>query len=186
MSESFVNQITLNCLLNKELINNHLRNKKINQINKEDKRFYRKRIFNLFKEIINNQTPKDLPPDVNYAYDNFVRSAIQYFKIIDNNDIIQSEYKDYDFSSNNNNSSNETCDNSNNLVNSSEADKLLMRTVKIDVPTLDKYVKRKINKTNTEIILPKQKEINLKDPEFKNKGLKDNINIIYESSNKKN
>jgi hypothetical protein len=185
MSESIVNQITLNCLLNKELINNHLRNKKINQINKEDKKFYRKRIFNLFKEIINGNSPRELPPDVNYAYDNFVRTTIQYFKTIDNNDIIQSEYKDYDFSSHQNNSENH--DNSNNdISNNLEADKLLMRSIKIDVPTLDKYVKRNVNKKNKEIILPKQKEVNLKDPEFKNKGLKDNINIIYEGNNKKN
>jgi len=183
MSESFVNQITLNCLLNNEALNNHLRNKKLNQINKEDRRFYRKRIFNLFKEIINNNIPKELPPDVNYAYDNFVRTAIQYFKIIDNNDIIQSEYKDYDFSSYENKC--ESYDNSNNLVDSSEADKLLMRSVKMDIPTLDKYVKRKVTKKNKEIILPKQKEINLKDPEFKNKGIKDNININYEGNNQK-
>lgn len=181
MSESFINQITLNCLLNKDLISNHLRNKKINQINKEDKKFYRKRIFNLFKEIINNNIPNDLPPDVSYAYDNFIKSTIQYFKTIDNNDIIQSEYKDYDFSSLQ--TVNETNDNSNNLVNSSEADKLLMRSIKMDVPTLDKYVKRKVNKKKNEIILPKQKEINLKNPEFKNKGIKDNINIIYEGNN---
>jgi hypothetical protein len=182
MSESFINQITLDCLLNRDLVNNHLKIKRTNQINKEDRKFYRKRIFNLFKEIINGNTPKELPPDVNYAYDNFVKTSIHYFKTIDNNDIIQSEYKDYDFSTNN---SNETCDISNNLVNNLEADKLLMRSVKMDIQTLDKYVKRKVTKKNKEIVLPKQKEINLKTPELKNKGIKDNINIIYEDIKKK-
>jgi hypothetical protein len=183
MSESFINQITLDCLLNRELIDNHLRNKKRNKINNEDRRFYRKRIFNLFKELINCNSPKDIPPDVKYSYDNFVKSTIQYFKTIDNNDIIQSEYKDFDFTT----EQQKDCiseDVSNNLVNSFEADKLMMRSIKVVIPTLDKYVKKRETTKNKEIILPKQKEINLKDPEFKNKGIKDNITIIYEGNNK--
>ena len=92
MSESFVNQITLDCLLNKEMYSKHLRSTKTKQINKEERKFYRKRIYNLFKEIISGNPPKDLAPDVKYSYDNFVNSSIQYFKTVDNNDIIQSEY----------------------------------------------------------------------------------------------
>ena len=79
MSESFVNQITLDCLLNKEMYSKHLKSKKIKEINKEERKFYRKRIYNLFKEIISGTPPKDLAPDVKYTYDNFVNSAIQYF-----------------------------------------------------------------------------------------------------------
>ena len=41
-----------------------------------------------------------------------------------------------------------------------------MRLIKIDVPTLDKYVTRISTKKKEEIILPKQKDINLNDPEF--------------------
>jgi hypothetical protein len=68
-----------------------------------------------------------------------------------------------------------------------QADKLLMRSIKMDVPTLDKYVTRTRTKKKEEIILPKQKNINLNDPELKNKGLKkNNITNIYEDKNKKN
>ena len=47
-----------------------------------------------------------------------------------------------------------------------------MRSVKMDVPTLDKYVKRKSNKVKEDIILPKLREIDIMNPELKNKGLK--------------
>ena len=175
MSEAFVNQITLDCLLNKQMYNNQIRCKKAKQINKEERKFYRKRIFNLFKEIINGNQPEDLSPDVKYAYDNFMNTTIQYFKTIDNNDIIQSEYKDITFSLDN--SSNIYLDCSTNCIENLktknlEANLLLTRSIKLDVPTLDKYVTKTRNKKKEEIILPKQKEINLNDPQLKTKGLK--------------
>jgi hypothetical protein len=185
MSEAFVNQVTLDCLLNKEMFNKHIRSQKSKQLNKEDRKFYRKRIFNLFKEIISGNTPTDLLPDVKYAYDNFLNSAIHYFKTIDNNDIIQSEYNDIE---NLQHICGEfTQDLSLNMTTNNEADKLLMRTIKTDIPTLDKYVKKTFIKKKDEIILPKQKEINLKDPNLKNKGLKkNNINNLYEDNDTKN
>ena len=160
MSESFVNQITLDCLLNKEMYSKHLKSKKIKEINKEERKFYRKRTYNLFKEIISGKSPKDLAPDVKYTYDNFVNSAIQYFKTVDKNDIIQSEYIGYNFSLED--SSKQLCDISANEVKKNEADLLLLtRSVKIEIPTLDKYVIRTRIKKREEIILPHQKEINL-------------------------
>ena len=55
MSQAFVNQITLDCLLNKEMFNTHVKNKKAQAVNKEDKKFYKKRIYNLFKEMLINK-----------------------------------------------------------------------------------------------------------------------------------
>ena len=166
MSDTYVNQVTLDCLLNKELYNSHLRSKKNQEINKEERRFYKKRIFNLFKEIITGNDPEDLLPDVKYAYNNFINASIHYLKTKDNNDIIQKEYNDFIPEC-----SNIIEDSSLNYV---DADKLLMRQIKIDAPTLDKYVKRTSNKKPQQIILPKQKEINLNDPELKIKGLNKN------------
>ena len=123
-------------------------------------------------------------PDVKYAYDNFLNSSIQFFKTIDNNDIIQSEYKDIEEVQQN-------CsiflqDLSLNTTNNVEADKLLMRSIKNDIYTLDKYVTKTVIKKKDEIIMPKQKEINLKDPNLKYKGLKKkNINKLYEDDKTK-
>ena len=185
MSEDLVNQITLDCLLNKKMYGCNVRPKKIKQLNKEERKFYRKRIFNLFKDMITGNIHEDVLPDVKIAYDNFIDSTIQYFKTIDNNDIIQSDYKDEITLLHE--CSNLTSDMSANLHSNLEADKLLLRSVKMDIPTLDKYVKRTYhNKKEENIILPQQREINLYDPEFKNKGIKkNNITTIYEEDSKK-
>ena len=170
MSQAYINQLTINCLVNKEMINKHVDKKKLKKEQKEEIKFYRKRTYNLFKEIINGTPPEDLLPDVKYAYDNFVNASIHYFKTIDNNDIIQEEYNGLD---------NHVKDDIKYVLDASssnvvEADKLLMRSVKVDLPpTLDKYVtKTIIQKREADLILPKQKEINLLDPQFKTKGLK--------------
>jgi hypothetical protein len=154
------------------------------QINKEEFIFYRKRILNLFKAMINNNNPDDLSDDVKYTYNTFIKSAINYFKIIDNNDLLQDEYKEIEFpidiSSN---------DNMDTIYNYDDANKLMMRSVKMDLHTLDKYVKRTTNKKHDNIILPKSREVDITKPEFKNKGIKDidekkNITIIYEDNQK--
>lgn len=172
MSDAFVNQVTLDCLLNKELYNSQVRGKRSKQINKEEHRFYRKRTLNLFKEMINKNSPENLFPDVKYAYDNFVNSAVNYFKTIDNSDIIQSEYAGLDSPLDNQASSLSSLDCSANLANSLDADLCLMRSIKMETPTLDKYVIRTRTKKKSEIILPQQKDINLLDPGLKTKGIK--------------
>ena len=97
MSQAFVDQVTLDCLLNKSMFNAHVKNKKAKSINKEERKFYKKRIYNLFKEmLINKFEPDNLLPDVKYAYNNFLNASINYFKTIDNNDLLQEEYKTLD------------------------------------------------------------------------------------------
>ena len=184
MSNSYINQITLDCLLNKETMGNHIMKQWEKQINKEELNFYRKRIYNLFKEIISNKPPSDMPPDVKYAYNTFIKASIHYFKVADNNDLLQEEYKDVDFSI-------QECSEQDALLTeisvvNDEANKLLMRSVKMDVPTLDKYVKRTSVKKDNNIILPKSREVDIMNPELKNKGLKkNNINNLYEDNNSK-
>jgi hypothetical protein len=183
MSNSYINQITLDCLLNKEMMGTHVMKQREKQINKEELNFYRKRIFNLFKEIISNNHPNDLSPDVKYAYDTFIKASIHYFKVLDNNDLLQEDYKDIEFPIQ------ECSDSSTNLSENSvvnnEANKIIMRSVKMDVPTLDKYVTRTSYKKKDEIILPKSREVDIMNAELKNKGLKkNNIANLYEDSKK--
>ena len=171
MSDAFVNQVTLDCLLNKELYNSQVRGKRAKQLNKEEQRFYRKRTLNLFKEMINKNSPENLFPDVKYAYDNFVNAAVNYFKTIDNSDIIQSEYAGLDPPADKTDTiSADDC--SANLASSLDADMCMMRSIKMETPTLDKYVIRTKTKKKSEILLPQQKDINLHNPELKTKGLK--------------
>jgi hypothetical protein len=178
MSQAFVDQVTLDCLLNKTMFNTHIKKHKAQSINNEDRKFYKKRIYNLFKELlINKSEPEYLLPDVKYAYDNFVSASINYFKTIDNSDLIQEEYKNLDEEQNIENSIPTLCDDDN-AKTVEEADKLLLRSVKITTPSLDKYVKRTSLKPAEKMIIPKQKEINLMDPELKIKGIIKKKNII--------
>jgi hypothetical protein len=184
MSQSLVNQITLDCLLNKETMGKHVMKQREKQINKGELNFYRKRIYNLFKEIITNKQPSDMPPDVKYAYDTFIKASIHYFKVADNNDLLQEEYKDIECPL-------QLCSEKDeetviNIIANNEADKLLMRSVKMDIPTLDKYVKKTTIKKDNNIILPKSREVDIMSPDLKNKGIKkNNINNLYEDNNSK-
>ena len=186
MSQAFVDQVTLDCLLNKSMFNAHVKNKKAQSINKEERKFYKKRIYNLFKELlINKAEPEDLLPDVKYAYDNFLNASINYFKTIDNNDLLQEEYKTLDEEDTININAIPELDNDN-IVGVENADKLLMRSIKITPPSLDKYVKRKSTKPEEKLIMPKQKDINLKDPELKVKGIQSNSNNNNSNNNNNN
>jgi len=181
MSQPLIDQITLDCLLNREIMEKHVMKQREKQINKEDLKFYRKRIFDLFRKIISNNSPSDLSPDVKYAYDTFIKATISYFKVIDNNDILQEEYKDIE---NVEEIQNETVKDNNN-ISLLNADKLMMRSINIDNHTLDKYVKKNNCKKEKTYFLPKTKEVDIMNPELKNKGLKKNINNIYEDNKKK-
>jgi hypothetical protein len=100
--------------------------------------------------------------------------------------LIQAEYKDIeDLKDINNLDINNLAQETKDIAEkTSDADNLLMRSIKIQsVPTLDKYVKRVSTKKKEEIIFPIQKVINLQDIELKNKGIKKkNITNKYEDN----
>jgi hypothetical protein len=185
MSETFINQVTLDCLLNKQQYNKYLFNKTEKISNRKDKKFYRKRILSLTKELLlSKEKPEFLFPDVEYAFDTFVNSCIQYFKTIDSNDIIQNEYSSFVGIS----VLNDVDDDDGDLQSKEDADKLLMRSINISKPSLDNFVKTKLTKRAEEMILPKQKDINLSDPILKTKGVfkfdkKKNITNKYDEAN---
>jgi len=181
MSEDLINQITLDCLINKEVYEKMHEFKKQRIVNKKDKKFYRKRILNLTRELLlkKDDDYSEINPDIKYSFDNYIKTCIHYFKIIDNNDIIQEEYKDFKpvvdihcddntYATTNNNNSNYD----------KEKDKLFMRSIKIP-NGLEKFVKITTTKKQEEIILPKIKEIDLQEPTLRNKGIqkKENITI---------
>jgi hypothetical protein len=189
MGDSFINQVTLDCLLNKELLDKKLLNKLAKSVDKHDKKFYRKRIHNLSKELLlSKEDMKDIPVDIKFAFNNFIKVCINHFKTIDNNDIIQQEHIDYE------NLEKSICIgenineiNTDNILNKEDADKLLMRSININPNSLDNFVQRKSTNPQKQMIIPKQKEINLKDPALKEKGItnkckKKNINNKYDET----
>jgi hypothetical protein len=152
--------------MNKDQYNRYIQNKITKSVSREDRKFYKKRIVDLTRDLLSKPSvhEPEILADVKYAFDNYVRTCVHYFKSLDNNDILQEEYKGGDFD----------------LIPSGDADltshsqeeanKLLMRHVKLENP-LDKFVKKKLLKKPEEPIIPKQKEIDLTDPALKNKGI---------------
>jgi hypothetical protein len=180
-SYDYISEITLECLMNKDQYGKYLvqKNPTVKNNNKKDKKFYRRRIFDLTKQLINNENPEFLMPDVRFAFDNYVNSCINYFKILDKTDILQEDYTGLD----NIDIKNEI--NIDNIGSTDEANQLIMRSIKITYPPtlLDNFVTIKNAKELPQPIIPKQKEINLKDPNLKNKGIRKKKNITNNYDN---
>lgn len=182
MSEELINQITLDCLIKKDIYIKMQKQNTINKTNKKDKKFYRKRILNLTRELLLKKQDdyNEINPDIKYSFDHFIKTCIHYFKIIDTNDILQEDFKNFhdivdtnDFITNgvSNNGDN------NNEYNSENDNKLFMRSVKMK-SGLENFVTIKSTKKEDEIILPKIKDINLEEPTLRNKGIIKKENII--------
>ena len=191
MSDKLVHQITLDCLINKEIFNKQKSIEKHMKVNKKDKKFYRKRILNLTRELLlsgkdkenENENESIIPPDLLYSFNNYVKTCINNFKTIDKNDIIQEEYKAIDTSKNESYLEIELKELEDKTL---EDNKLFMRSIKTK-NYLDDFVKYKYIKKEEDMILPKMKDINLKEPNLRNKGIKkkENIPIIYDENKEK-
>jgi hypothetical protein len=183
-----VSAVTLNCLMNQEQYGKYLEDKKPkNQKNKrKDRKFYRKRILEITKQLLSasiTNTATDINKDIQIVFDRYIDTCIERFKIIDKTDIIQSEHGATIYES----TINDILIDAPSL-SAQEADKeLLMSNTKIiNTNTLDAFVKVKTSKPRKKEIIPLQKDINLKDPALKNKGIrkKKNINNKYDTDQK--
>ena len=157
-----------------------------------DKKFYKKRIINITKELFkNNIVDKHLQNN----FDNYVKSCINYIKFIDKKDIIQEKYNDMsnddltidDISKNK--LTLEQLNINNNRISEINEDYISSNTTTKHI-NLDNFVITKQGKPNIKI-LPQKEIINLKTKELKTKGLKTkglnkkkNIPNIYEDEKK--
>ena len=183
MSTEYVNQVTLECLMNKETYKKYVATKKKSVVNKKDQKFYRRRILSLTKEMLYPEetatTPLTNDPNIVGLFQIYTRACIEHFKTLDKNDIIQEDYSTL---------TTETGEMSvEDIKTQAEIDQLFMRSIHVkEAATLDKFVKRSTTAPKEEPILPKQKDINLRDPVLKNKGIrkKKNITNKYEEESK--
>ena len=182
--------ITLEFLINPlyhNIINSKLDLTKNNKINKEDVKFYRKRIYALSKDFLKGDSPND---SLKKIHDDYVRAAIIYLKMIDTKDIIQEQYT-YEMGTNemgpnemganemgsnemgpNEMGSNEMGPNEmgpNEPTRVDDANQQMMRKI-VNISNLDNYVISK-NTQNNDYVLPTKKEINLHTPSLKTKGI---------------
>jgi hypothetical protein len=192
IDEKIINQITLECLINKEMYKKYLTSNNVNTSinNKKDRKFYRKRILQLTRDILLNDPSVKVTSDIKFVFENYVNHCIQYFKMVDRVDLIQEDYYIEDYKTVDNVKTVEdvkdddvdNIDGVDNEKTSESADKLLLRSVKINNYTLDKFVKVISTKKVDSTPLPVQKIFNLKDPNLRNKGIrkKKNIDTKYE------
>ena len=192
MSTEYVNQVTLECLMNKDTYKKYVATKKKSVVNKKDQKFYRRRILSLTKELLypeeattpeKSTTPTPATtindPNIIGLFQIYSKACIEYFKSLDKNDIIQDDYSTF---------TPETAEMSpEDIKTQSEIDQQFMRSIHVkEATTLDKFVKRSTTAPKEDPILPKQKDINLRDPALKNKGIrkKKNITNKYEEESK--
>jgi hypothetical protein len=92
MSAGIVDQITLEYLMNRDMYKKLMTNKTVIAQKNKEKNFYRNRISHLTEELLANNEVDGLFADVSFAFENYVKTCIHYFKIIDESDIIQNDY----------------------------------------------------------------------------------------------
>jgi len=190
MSTEYVNQVTLECLMNKDTYKKYVATKKKSVVNKKDQKFYRRRILSLTKELLypeettatNPTTPptKTNDPNIVGLFQIYSKACIEYFKSLDKNDIIQDDYSTLTTTGTPEMSAED-------IKTQAEIDQQFMRSIHVkETTTLDKFVKRSTTAPKEDPILPKQKDINLRDPALKNKGIrkKKNITNKYEEESK--
>lgn len=90
-SNDFVNQVTLNLLINKTQLQKLNKMRQNEDSLKNNVIYNRDKISDLFNELLNNNQPDDLLEDVKASFDNFIEKSIYYLEIHDKNVNIQKE-----------------------------------------------------------------------------------------------
>ena len=190
--DTYLNELNLNYLLNKKVYGSYLGDKqdKKSSISTKDKKFYRKRIQQITKDLLYETDPSDTSieqkdikevkcsNEIKEAFNVYLSLCIRYFKTTDYNDIHQEMLGvNTDFENGLEKEKEKETITENELMEINE--KHLMRSIVVNQPTLDGFVKKKNVKVE-EIIIPHKKNINLKEPSLKTKGVKKNITSNYE------
>ena len=160
-----LNLIDLQYLTNPDKLTKLMQKKNLQQISRNDLDFYKKRIFQLTKDMLRGEK---LNTKVNTAFVNYAQICIDHFKFTDKMELIQNDYKDI-----------KSPVNKKNTFNMKNSNDMMLRKKKPHRPKITDNIKIKSTRINTPPVIPKTRNFNLKDPRFREKGLKKkNINDI--------
>tara|TARA_B100000963_G_scaffold309187_1_gene285031 strand:+ start:4400 stop:4933 length:534 start_codon:yes stop_codon:yes gene_type:complete len=134
---------------------------KVNDL-KSDVKFYKKRIIQLTKDMMKDQ---HITNSVNKAYNEYMKSCVAYLRFLDTKDILQEEYKDIPQKLDLSDDDDFKGDPNNNLINPSYLHKQNKIEDYIDIKKIS-------NVPQNDTYLPEKKNLKLKDPELKKKGVK--------------
>ena len=159
MESSDINMIDLKLLSNPSALYhlNKLEEESIDIIDKKELEFYKIRIFNTAKEILQN---KDVEPKLKELFYHFANKCITYYKFTDKSDNIQKDYIHLE----------KKQKKPSEFKNISDSNKMIMKEKKVRIPKITDHIKiktRQIKKT----FMPKKRNLNLKDPKYKIKGI---------------
>ena len=129
-----------------------------NGVNKEELKFYRKRILQQTKNYLREAR---LESSIDRAFDNYADKLIEYYKFIDKKEMIQKEYEDMKDSP-----KKKIKD-----MNIMEENKKMMKEVEPHVKTIKDFINVVTEKPKKKRVIPKLKEYNLKKEELRIKGL---------------
>tara|TARA_B100000925_G_scaffold287152_1_gene265970 strand:+ start:41 stop:583 length:543 start_codon:yes stop_codon:yes gene_type:complete len=129
---------------------------------KKDIKFYKKRIIQLTKDMMKGE---HITNSVNKSYNEYMKSCIAYLKFLDTKDILQEEYEGIPSDTVNISEVDEDIDPDNSLINPSYLHKQNKIEDYIDLKKIS-------NVPKNETYLPERKELKLKDPQLKKKGIK--------------
>ena len=164
-NEKYINNVTLEYLLNPVLYEKIINQKNIsNNLLDDDILFYKRRITQLTKDMCNGNYDNNNLKTIFFTY---ASAIVYYLKQLDEKDILQSYYDDLDLDTSHN-----PCL-SGIDISLSQIDNLIINKP-YNVNNLDKFVK-KINIPPEKPILPRQRVVNISDPALKKKGLKKKI-----------
>jgi len=160
-----LNLIDLQYLTNPDRLTKLMQKKDLQQISRNDLDFYKKRIFQLTKDMLRGEK---INTKVNKAFVNYAQICIDHFKFMDKMELIQNDYKDI-----------KSPVNKKNIFNMKNSNSMMLRKKKPYRPRITDNIKIKSTRINTPPVIPKTRNFNLKDPKFREKGLKKkNINDI--------
>lgn len=155
----------LNYLINPQY-QNQIYNKNINKnkVTIEDISFYRKRIIQTLRNMLDNNKD-DYSNSIKETFDNFVKECVKHFKTLDTRDLIQSEFDSYVSEPNNYETdlSNNNVDNNKLLFNNKNSRRIE------DCMKINKITNSNVKKEEN---YPQKKSLDLKNPSLKLKGVK--------------
>ena len=148
-------------------------------VNSEDIKFYKKRITSLCKNMLKNEKPPTM--EIKKIHDDYVNAIILYFKMQDTFDILQEQYKLKEGDKDENANTIEPIVPIDAAAEFANANEIMLTKLSCihsnnnnNNNNLYKYVKIISNsdKQKPKYILPVKKEIDLKNPSLKKKGIK--------------
>jgi len=160
-----LNSITIEYFSNTGFYNKYLNKSEIEKyISKSDKKFYKKRIINETKKMLKDEFETDTLREI---FNKYIFSLISHFKIMDTTEIIQ---KNFDSTDSNSPDILDSSFISIMDISLSNPNQLLYKT-ETKTLTMDNFINKKPKQKELQHF-PLKKNINLREPEFKTKGIK--------------